>query len=73
MMLVNEILVRKFLPIDRLTPSPVSFGEVAALRHKTRDHSVEETAFEVKSLTALPLSILARTELVKVLRGFRSA
>jgi len=43
--LLGEVLVAEFLAIDGLATGSVLSGEVAALAHKTGDHSVEGRAF----------------------------
>lgn len=54
----------EFLAPDTLAASTVAAGEITALKHKIRDHTVERGTFVAKV-------VLASREFPKVFRGLR--
>jgi len=60
--LSDEVFIRELFTVDGLPASPVSFSEVTALGHETRDHSVEFGASIAKAF-------LASAERAEVLRS----
>jgi hypothetical protein len=60
----DKVPTRKFLAPDRLATSTVAAGEIAALKHKIRDHTVKRGTFVAKA-------VLASRELSKVSCGLR--
>ena len=48
-MLQLKVFVFEFVAVDRLATGAVVVGEVAALTHEVRDHTVERTAFVAKA------------------------
>ena len=50
-----EVLVRKFLTVDRLAAHPVAHSEISSLNHKVRNDPVELAALIVEGLTTLTL------------------
>ena len=67
--LLHEVLVCELGAVDRLASSAVSGGEVAALAHEVRDHTVEDRALVVERLAAPTDSLLASAEGAEVLGG----
>ena len=52
-----KVLVFEYRPVDALSTSTVSLGEIAALRHKVRDNAMEWAA----SVSKLVLPVLSFT------------
>ena len=65
--LMNEVLVLKFVAIDRLSSSSVSASEISSLSHEARDDSVPDAALEVKRLALLSNTLLSSAESTEVL------
>lgn len=65
--LLDEVLVGELGAVDRLAASAVSGGEVAALAHEPRDHTVEGRSLVVERLSAPSDSLLSGAEGAEVL------
>ena len=67
--LLHKVLVGEPGTIDRFAACAVSGGEVAALAHEVRDHTVEDRAFVVERLASPTDSLLTGAEGAEVLGG----
>jgi len=66
--LVDEVLVRKLLAVDRLTTSSVASSEVSSLAHELRDDTMKAASLEVQGFAALAHTLLSSAKAAKVLR-----
>lgn len=57
-----EVLVREFLPVDRLSSGAVAGREISSLAHELRDDSVEAAALVVQGLPEPSDASLSRAE-----------
>lgn len=65
--LLLEVLVGEFLPVDGLTASSVASREVSTLAHEVRDDPMEFASFEMEWLSLLSHSLLSGAESSEVL------
>jgi len=59
----SRVPTSKFLAVDGFAASPIVAGEITALKHELRDHTVERGTFVAKT-------VLAGRELPEVSCGF---
>ena len=66
-MLKSEVLIVKFITIDRFPSASVKLSKITSLNHKIWNDSVENGALVVKRLAGLANSLLASAESAEVL------
>ena len=67
-----KVLVGELGAVDGLASAAVTAGEVTALEHEPRDHTVKLGALEVKGHARISIALLARAEGAKVVGRERS-
>src|ERR1044072_2946642 len=66
-----DVLVGELLAVDGLAAGAGPLGEVAALQHELRDHTVEDGSLVVEGLAAAAACLLAGAEGAEILGGPR--
>ena len=64
-MVLFEIFIVEFVPVNRLSPSTIVLGEVPSLEHELRDNPMEPTPLLVQSV-----SLFSGAEAPEVLRCY---
>lgn len=65
-----KVFVLELLPVDRLSPSSISAGEVSSLNHKVRDDAMELRSLEMQWLARLSHSFLACAKAAEIFGCF---
>ncbi len=67
-----EALIGETVPVNGLTASAITTGEVTTLAHELRDHTVERRILEPERLARSADTLVANTQGTEVLRGLRN-